>query len=168
VAELEKELGADAVGELLAYTSTTRVVSIDLPVARQHLVREGLTVTVTLPTGATAPGTVTTIASVASPGEEGSSAGPTVGVTVTVTDQRELGNVDGAPVSLVLVVDEHKDVLTVPIGALVALAEGGYGVQVIDGSTTRYVAVKPGMFGGGRVEVSGEGIVEGLTVGVPT
>jgi len=38
----------------------------------------------------------------------------------------------------------------VPVGALVALAEGGYGVQVIEGSTARYIAVKTGMFAGGR------------------
>ena len=66
-----------------------------------------------------------------------------------------------------MVVAERKDVLTVPVGALVALAEGGYGVQVVQGSTSRYVAVKTGMFAGGQVEVSGDGIAEGVTVGVP-
>jgi len=50
---------------------------------------------------------------------------------------------------------EHKDVLTVPIAALVALAEGGYGVEVVDGSTSHYVRVETGLFASGRVEVSG-------------
>jgi len=50
----------------------------------------------------------------------------------------------------------------------VALAEGGYGVQVIEGSATRYLAVETGMFAGGKVEISGAGIAEGMTVGVPT
>jgi len=40
-------------------------------------------------------------------------------------------------------------------------------VQVVQGSTSRYVAVKTGMFAGGQVEVSGDGIAEGVTVGVP-
>jgi hypothetical protein len=55
----------------------------------------------------------------------------------------------------------------VPVGALLALAEGGYGVQVVDGSTTRYLPVSTGMFGNGLVEISGDGVREGMTVGVP-
>jgi len=85
-----------------------------------------------------------------------------------VTDQTKLGSLDSAPVSVTLVSDTRENVLTVPVAALVALAEGGYGVQVIEGSTTRYVAVKTGMFAGGRVEISGDGIAEGTVVGLPT
>ena len=51
--------------------------------------------------------------------------------------------------------------------ALLALAEGGYGVEIVEGSTSRIVAVKTGMFAGGRVEISGEAIAEGMLVGVP-
>ena len=57
--------------------------------------------------------------------------------------------------------------LTVPVAALLALAEGGYGVEVVDGSTSHYVAVETGLFAGGRVEVSGDGLAEGMTVGMP-
>ena len=65
------------------------------------------------------------------------------------------------------VASERPDVLTVPVAALVALAEGGYGLQVIEGGTARYVAVELGMFADGRVEVSGDGLAEGVTVGMP-
>jgi hypothetical protein len=58
-------------------------------------------------------------------------------------------------------------VLSVPVAALVALAEGGYGVQVVTGSTTRYVGVQTGLFADGNVEISGDGIAEGVTVGMP-
>ena len=51
---------------------------------------------------------------------------------------------------------ERKDVLTVPVAALVVLREGGYGVEVVDGGTSRYVAVKTGLFADGRVEVTGD------------
>jgi peptidoglycan hydrolase-like protein with peptidoglycan-binding domain len=168
VAEHKAAVGADATGEVLTYTGTTRVVAIDLSVTRQQLVHQGQAVTVTLPDGATAAATVSSIARVASAAREGSDSGPTVAVTVTITEQRDLGNVDGASVGITLVVDERADVLTVPVAALVALAEGGYGVQVVVGSSTRYLPVATGMFAGGRVEVSGEGVVEGLTVGVPS
>jgi hypothetical protein len=59
----------------------------------------------------------------------------------------------------------REDVLTVPIVSLVALREGGFGVEVVDGATTRYVAVEAGLFSGGRVEISGDGLAEGMTVG---
>ena len=49
----------------------------------------------------------------------------------------------------------------VPVSALVALAEGGYGLEIVDGTQTRYVAVTLGMFAQGRVEVSGPDIAEG-------
>jgi len=61
----------------------------------------------------------------------------------------------------------RKDVLAVPVAALLALPGGGYGVQIVQGGATRIVAVKTGMFAAGRVEISGGGIAEGVTVGVP-
>jgi len=48
-----------------------------------------------------------------------------------------------------------------------ALPKGGFGVQVVDGARTRIVAVNTGMFAAGQVEISGEGIAEGVAVGVP-
>jgi len=61
----------------------------------------------------------------------------------------------------------NEDVLAVPVAALLALPKGGFGVQVVDGDTTRIVAVKTGMFAAGQVEVSGRDVAEGVTVGVP-
>jgi multidrug efflux system membrane fusion protein len=61
----------------------------------------------------------------------------------------------------------RKNVLAVPVAALLALPNGGYGVQVVDGDATRIVAVKTGMFAAGKVEVKGAGIKPGTTVGVP-
>ncbi|TDC72778.1 efflux RND transporter periplasmic adaptor subunit, partial [Micromonospora sp. KC606] len=90
-------------------------------------------------------------------GSNGSSS-TTVEVIVSIADQKKLGSLDESPVDVVFVASQHKDVLTVPILALLALAEGGYGVQVVEGSSTRIVAVETGMFAGGRVEVRGDGI----------
>jgi hypothetical protein len=41
-------------------------------------------------------------------------------------------------------------------------------VQVVTGSTSRYVPVQLGIFAGGRVQISGDGIAEGTLVGVPS
>ena len=55
-----------------------------------------------------------------------------------------------------------------PVAALLALAEGGYGLEIIEGSGSRIVAVETGLFADGRVEVSGDGVSQGATVGMPS
>jgi peptidoglycan hydrolase-like protein with peptidoglycan-binding domain len=170
VAELTAAVGGPANGALMSYTGTTRVVSIDLDVAKQQFVRAGIVAVVTLPDGSTVDGTVSEVGTVAtaSGGGNGAPSSTTIDVTVTVADQQALGTLDAAPVTVSLEADRAENVLTVPVAALVALAEGGYGVQVVEGSTTRYVAVTTGMFAGGRVEISGDGIAEGTLVGMPS
>lgn len=169
VAEHKAAVGGSASGAILAYTGTTRVVQVALDVADQHLVKQGIAATVTLPDGKTVAGTVASIGTTATSSSSGT--GPqaqtstTIDVTVTVADQTAFGTLDAAPVEVTLVASRRQNVLTVPVAALVALAEGGYGVQVVEGSSTRYVAVTSGMFAGGRVEVTG--VDEGVTVGVP-
>lgn len=172
VAELKAGVGDAANGPVLTYTGTTRVVDVALDVSLQHLVRKGISATVTLPDGRTVDGTVDSVGTVATTsggngvgGAGGSST--TVAVVVAVTDQRALGTLDAAPVTVTLQADRREDVLTVPVAALVALAEGGYGVQVVDGDSAYYVAVQTGMFAGGQVEVTGDGIIEGTVVGLP-
>jgi hypothetical protein len=54
------------------------------------------------------------------------------------------------------------------VAALLALAEGGYGVQVAEGDASRVLAVTTGLFADGRVEVTGTGLTEGTSVVVPT
>jgi multidrug efflux system membrane fusion protein len=179
VVEHRATLGAPASGEVLAYTGTTRVVTVPLEVDRQHLVKVGLAAAVSLPDGSTVTGRVARIGTVATsagagqgatggpPGQGERQAPPTVDVTVTIADQAKLGTLDAAPVDLMLTVSKRVDVLTVPVAALVALAEGGYGVQVAEGTSSRYMAVTTGMFAGGKVEIAGAGIREGLAVVVP-
>ena len=57
------------------------------------------------------------------------------------------------------------DVLAVPIAALLALAGGGYGLEVVEPSGHhRLVGVSTGVFAGGDVQVSGSGLVPGTAV----
>jgi peptidoglycan hydrolase-like protein with peptidoglycan-binding domain len=169
VAERKAGIGAPAGGPVLTYTGTTRQVSVDLELSKRGLANAGATVTVKLPDGSTVAGAVASVSRVAETqtGSTGGASTTTVQVIVTIADQDKLGSLDESPVKVTFVASQHKDVLTVPILALLALAEGGYGVQVVEGSSTRIVAVETGMFAGGRVEVSGAGITEGTVVGVP-
>lgn len=179
VAAHQTNLGAAAgPGQpVLTYTLTTRVVTASLEVADQHLAPKGAKVTVRLPGGGTVAGTVTAVSTVAEstgsdsgsqpPGSQAPAEDAAVEVTVAVADQSKLGSLDGAPVTVQFVAAERKDVLAVPVNALLALAEGGYGVEVVDESGTHVVAVETGLFANGLVEVSGAGIAAGTKVGVP-
>jgi len=167
VAERKLAAGDPANGVVLTYTGTTRIVTVHLAVDKQQLVRKGVTATVELPDNTRVKGTVAAVGTVATTSSANNQETTTIDVTVTVSDQKALGTLDEAPVDVILQAEQRKDVLAVPINALVALAEGGYGLQVVSGSTTRYVAVKTGLFAGGKVEVSGSEVTEGLTVGVP-
>jgi peptidoglycan hydrolase-like protein with peptidoglycan-binding domain len=167
VAEQKLNVGDPANGPVLTYTGTTRIVTIDLEVDKQQLVKKGIAATVELPDGARVQGTVAGVGTVATTSTANNQETTTVEVTVTVADQQALGTLDQAPVDVILQADQRTDVLAVPINALVALVEGGYGLQVVDGGATGYVAVTTGMFADGKVEVSGDGVAQGLVVGVP-
>jgi peptidoglycan hydrolase-like protein with peptidoglycan-binding domain len=162
---------------VLSYTGTARLVTVELKVADQALAAAGRKVTVKIPGRGAVEGEISQVGTVVTAPEPGSatpaaSASPAasdarIEVMIAIANQDALGSLDAAPVDVDFVSDERKDVLAVPVSALLALAKGGYGVEVVDGATTRIVAVNTGMFAAGQVEISGEGIAEGVTVGVP-
>jgi peptidoglycan hydrolase-like protein with peptidoglycan-binding domain len=167
VASLAVAPGDPAGGEILSYSGTTRLVRVALDVALQSLAAKGSPATVTLPNGTSVDGTVASVGTVATAGHAPSDPA-TIDVSVSLANQSGLGSLDEAPVTVTLVAASVSNVLTVPVAALVALADGGTGVQVISGSTSRYVTVQLGMFGNGRVQVDGAGIAEGTLVAVPS
>jgi peptidoglycan hydrolase-like protein with peptidoglycan-binding domain len=152
--------------ELLQVTGTGRVATVELDVADQRLAKKGAKVDVTLPDGDVVPARIseveTTVEQAENPNEE-----DTTKINVTISFAKAPAGLNEAAVGVLFVASERKNVLTVPVTALLALAEGGYGLQVVEGATTRIVAVETGLFADGRVEVAGAGITEGLKVGVP-
>lgn len=164
---------------VLQLTSTTRVVSVDLSTSQQSLAFRGETVVVTLPDGSEANGKVTAIGTVATSESSSSSSGGAAGgssqsssststVPVTITLSGKVKSAwDQAPVQVAMQSSKRDNVLIAPVTALLALQEGGYGVEVVTGSSSKLVAVKTGMFARGNVEVSGSGINAGTTVKVP-
>ena len=170
--------------QLVDITGTTRIATVDLP-ADSDLAHAGDKVTVELPDGSGTPGVITQISTTAtssdssssqSNGNSGSGSGSgndaTVAVTVRLTKPKAGGGLDQAPVTVDFTRQRAKNVLAVPVTALVTLSTGGYAVDVTSGGTVQRVAVKTGMFatngaGTGQVEISGPGISEGLRVVVP-
>jgi len=169
--EVRGQVGDPAGGQaVLSYTGTTRVVTVDLDVDQQRLAAKGAAVSVGLPDGRTAKGKVATVETVIELGSGGNGQEQEpetkLEVTVALDDQKGLGTLDQAAVDVSFTAAKRENVLSVPVAALLALAEGGYGVQVVEGASTRIVPVEVGMFSGGRVEVTGDGLSEGMTVGV--
>ncbi|MFI6919814.1 efflux RND transporter periplasmic adaptor subunit [Nonomuraea spiralis] len=154
--------------KILTYTGTKKVVTAKLEAEDQRMAKKGTKVSVTMPDGKNVTGRITEVATIIEPGE-GQNADPKTRLEVLVSlgTAKAAKGLDKAAVKVTFTADRRKGVLTVPVSALVALQEGGYGVEVVEDGGSRYLAVKTGLFAGGRVEVSGDGLTEGMTVGIP-
>lgn len=161
-------------------TGTARVVTVLLDVDDQRLAKKGAAVRLAAPNGERIGGKITKVSTVIQSAGSGSGGGTGSGaaggsepetkieVTVAVDKPAALAGFDQASVDVDFTASERKDVLTVPVAALLALSEGGYGVEIVSGGSTKVVAVRTGLFADGRVEISGTGIAEGMTVGMPS
>ncbi|WP_324795773.1 peptidoglycan-binding protein [Streptomyces cyaneofuscatus] len=152
---------------LLTTTGSERIVTFELDVAESRLAKAGTKVDVDLPDGTSAAGTVSSVGRTAKPGKDPQDTGPKVTLTVSFDKPDKVDGFDQSPVTVNLTGETRKDVLTVPVNALLALPGGGFGVEVVRNGTAREVKVELGMFAEGRVEVSGGGLSEGMKVGVP-
>jgi peptidoglycan hydrolase-like protein with peptidoglycan-binding domain len=153
---------------VLTYSGTTKAVTVELAAADQRVATKGAAVEVTLPDDTKVAGTVERVSTVIEQpdGQQGQEPTTKVEVVVALADQQAAAAYALASVDVTFVAQERKDVLTVPVAALLALSEGGYGVEVVEGNRSRYVPVRTGLFADGRVEISGAGIAEGVTVGM--
>lgn len=184
VDDVKAALGGPPSGDVLTWTGNRRIVTVDLDVQYEDLADHGTKATVKLPDGTEADATVDDVGTAASAapsatggsgtagtGGTGSSGGQapqaTLPVRLSVADQKKLGRYQAAPVDVTFQAQTHKDVLAVPINALVALREGGYALETVGSRGIAYVPVKLGMFADGMVEVSGAGVTAGMVVGVP-
>jgi peptidoglycan hydrolase-like protein with peptidoglycan-binding domain len=145
---------------VLTYSGTRKAVTVRLEAADLRLAKKGAAVSVSLPDDSAVPGKIQKVSTVIVP-----AASPEV--IVAIDNQKALAAYPTAAVDVTFVASERRNVLTVPVAALLALSEGGFGVEVSDAGGSRYVPVKTGLFAGGRVEISGGGIKAGDAVGVP-
>jgi peptidoglycan hydrolase-like protein with peptidoglycan-binding domain len=179
-------------GAVLTATSTTPIVTVDLNVSQEYLVKPGDAVSIVLPDGtSTVGGHIVTVGNVATcPGGGGTGTGagggsstadqspcessgsgnsstPTVTVTIDLDSIPTLATLDQAPVNVDIMSQRVDNVLAVPVNALLALQGGGFGVDVVDGTTSRLVGVSTGLYSTTLVQVSGSGISAGTRVEVP-
>ena len=158
--------------QILTASSTSRIVTIDLDADQQGDVAVGDKVTITLPNSQTTSGTVTSVGTVAttpSSGGNGTSS-PTITVLVTPDNPGATGNLDQAPVEVSITAASAKDAYIVPVDALLALAGGGYGLEVIGANGAHHIEpVTLGLFDDAneQVQVSGPGVSAGQRIVTP-
>lgn len=171
-------LGAPAQpgSQVLQATSTTRQVTAQLDADEQTDVAPGQQVTITLPSGQTTSGRVTSVGTVAATppgsGQGGGGTGnqsdapPTLTVDVKPDNPAATGALDQAPVQVTITTGTVPNALVVPVDALLA-QPSGYAVEVA--GSHRLVPVTPGLFddADGLVQVENTSLRAGQSVVVP-
>ncbi|MBO3681415.1 peptidoglycan-binding protein [Streptomyces sp. NEAU-YJ-81] len=165
VGDVKAQLGDPATGDMLTVTSATKTVGLKVDAADAAPIRVGDEVSIALPSAKTIPGKVTAVSHTVQGGgdeqDEEITGPPSLRVTVTPAHDADVKRLDSASVRVTFTAETRKNVLSVPVGALLALREGGYALQRRDGGL---LAVDTGLFAKGMVEVSGKGVREGLRV----
>ncbi|QTE31030.1 hypothetical protein [Pengzhenrongella sicca] len=163
VSSVAAQVGDAVAGEVLSLTGTSKAVSAPVKSTDVALFAVGTAVSIGLPDGRSVPGTVSAISTmvVTTSNEEGTVDVPTMDVTIAPVDPAAVDGLDYAAVKVTVVVGSHPGVLAAPVEVLLALKGGGYAVQLPSGDL---VPVTTGMFAQDLVELSGDGITEGLTV----
>ena len=175
VTELQAQVGDAAAGgggaPAMTTTATRQLVTLELAAADATVAHEGQRVDVELPDASHVSGRVARVGTVATAADdaEGGGGDPTITVTVTLAGNRR-GGLDKAPVSVELTRSARRNVLAVPVTALLAQRGGGYAVQIAGtgpARAARLVPVSTGLFADGFVEVRGGTLRAGQRVAVP-
>jgi len=155
-------------------SSTGVEVVFQIDASDQDMVSVGDSVEVELPSEERIKATISYIDPVVTQGQNGDF----IEVKLDISSSEGIKVYDQAPVDVFVTSEVSQDVLYVPVNALIALAEGGYALEVYNGESevgvfegvsgvdTTYVGVEIGVFTDGFVEVSGN-ISEGMIVVVP-
>jgi peptidoglycan hydrolase-like protein with peptidoglycan-binding domain len=168
--------GATPLGDavVLGLTTAAREVTTSAPIGSASFAL-GANIDVQFPDGTISKGTVVNVGTVATTSSNQPGATPSITITLHVADiPASVNDFVQIPVTLRVVSQSEPNAFVVPVSALVALAEGGYAIEVVDGTSTsgtagtHLVAVTTGLFADGFVSVTGNQLAKGLQVVVPS
>lgn len=142
-------LGDDVQEPVLTVTSTAKVVTLQAPVDLAGSLKVGRKIRVKLPDGHQVATRIEAIGTATDANDGGP---PSVPIVVRPTHAEALDGVALGPVTARVVTASVPDALHVPVSALLALAGGGYAVELADHTL---VPVTIGMVADGEVQVSG-------------
>ena len=174
--------GGGSATAVLTTSSTRLVATVQLDPSKQSEAKLGERVTVEMPSGSTLNGRVSAVSPVAqassnsgnsgnngsngnggNTGTPGSGSSTTIPVTISLSGRSPAGGLDQASVSVNFAQAKAKNVLSVPVTALLATQGGGYAVQEAT-APHHLIPVTSGLFAAGYVQISGPGIDPGLEV----
>ncbi len=165
-------IGGDAV--VLSLTTAAREVTTTAPIGDATFAL-GATIDVEFPDSTIEPGTVVAVGNVATNTSNTPGATPSVPITIHVDKIPDAVNsFVQIPVTLRVVASSAPKAFVVPVSALVALAEGGYAIEIVTGKATdgtdatKLIPVTPGLFADGFVAVTGDQVQAGQNVVVPS
>ncbi|GAA1498385.1 peptidoglycan-binding protein [Paeniglutamicibacter kerguelensis] len=155
--------GSVASGEIISVTGVQKEIAVFLDTSARSLAKKNTKVEVSLPGGATEKGTVR---SVGTPVEKEGTEGATRKIPVTVVlDKEKAGaGLQDVPVGVQFTQVKAKNVVQVPVSALLAQPGGGFAVEITAGGGVKLVPVKPGVFANGLVQVQSVELKAGDTV----
>ena len=148
---------------VLQVSDTERTVTVSVDPTEQELAPVHEAVQLEFPDGTTARGRIREVEHVEGDEATEESLNVTIEVAGPKKDRKAVAKqLDGTSVQVGFAHTVAKDVLAVPVTALVALVDGGYGVEKVgaDGSRS-YVAVTTGSFSETLVEVESPDLAEG-------
>ena len=164
VAGVSAQVGGPVAGQLLTVSTTAKAVTVAAAATDLTSVTQGASASIALPDGTQVPGTVTAIGQTVQSNIDpntGQSGTDTYNITVTPLHEAQVAKLQSAPVQVTFVASTLHSVLAVPVNALLALAGGGFGLQLTNGTL---IAVQTGLFANGMVQVTGTGVHAGLEV----
>jgi hypothetical protein len=164
VSAVTAQLGDPVDGQLLTVSSTAKAATVSAAATDLTSVVKGASASITLPDGTQVPGTVSAIGQTVQSSQNpdtGQSATDTYNITVTPRHQAQVASLQSAPVQVTFTTTTLRNVLAVPVNALLALAGGGFALQQGNGTL---IAVHTGLFANGLVQVTGAGLHAGLKV----
>lgn len=146
-------------------SQSNRVVTAKIDAADDKILHIGDPVTIEFPDATTMDGTITGIDSSTTTDETDGSI--TTGFKVAVSDiPEQFAERYRVEVKVKVVSEVATGEVVIPASALISTGNGTYAVEVVvDGTSTKYVSVTPGLFTDGNVAVSG--IDAGTAVVVP-
>jgi len=149
---------------LLETSASDQEVFLQLPVDKRELVEVGDAVEVTLPDDTIVSATVVEVGTVVTYLDD--DAPGVISVNIRLDDPVLGAGFDESPVDVEIISNEAVDALAVPVNALLALAEGGYAVEIDRDGVVSLIPVETGIYVDGLVEITGE-LVAGDSVVAP-
>jgi peptidoglycan hydrolase-like protein with peptidoglycan-binding domain len=148
---------------VLQVGDTARTVTVSVDPTQKRLAPVHKAVELEFPDGTTARGRIREVEHIAATEATEESLDVTIQVVGPAAKQQEVDKqLDGTSVQVGFSHTLAEDVLAVPVTALVALVDGGYGVEKVgDDGDHSYVAVTTGSFSETLVEVSSPDLAEG-------